>query len=69
MGKNQLVLTKLRLSVLTVIEEGTLPGIDEQPGTQGTRVEMLGIQGTKEEIMVKALQDRRMKNYWHARMD
>nr|GEY03397.1 retrovirus-related Pol polyprotein from transposon TNT 1-94 [Tanacetum cinerariifolium] len=53
MGKNQLVLTKPRLSVLNVIEEGTLPRIAEQPGIQGTRVEMLGMQGTEKEIMVK----------------
>nr|GEV73907.1 ribonuclease H-like domain-containing protein [Tanacetum cinerariifolium] len=49
--KWQLVLTKPRLSVLTVTEEGTLPGIAEQPGTQGTGVEMLEMQGTEEEIM------------------
>nr|GFC37759.1 hypothetical protein [Tanacetum cinerariifolium] len=35
--KWQLVLTKPRLGVLTVIEEGTLPGIAEQPGIQETR--------------------------------
>nr|GEV31672.1 zinc finger C2H2-type/integrase DNA-binding domain-containing protein [Tanacetum cinerariifolium] len=51
--KWQLVLTKLRLSVLTVIEKDTLPGIADQPGTRGTGVEMLGMQGTEEEIMIK----------------
>nr|GEU87900.1 hypothetical protein [Tanacetum cinerariifolium] len=43
MEKNQLVLTKPRLSVLTVIEEGTLPGIAEQPRIQETGVEVLGM--------------------------
>nr|GEU41921.1 copia protein [Tanacetum cinerariifolium] len=33
-----------RLSALTVIEEGDLPEIADQPGIQGTRVEMLGMQ-------------------------
>nr|GEX88508.1 xylulose kinase-1 [Tanacetum cinerariifolium] len=51
MKKNQFVLIKPRLSVLTVIEEGTLPGIAKQPGIQETGVEMLGMQGTEEEIM------------------
>nr|GFC25476.1 hypothetical protein [Tanacetum cinerariifolium] len=60
MGKNQLVLTKPRLSVLTVIEEGTLPGIADQLGIQETRVEIPGMQGTEEDIMVKGLQKRRM---------
>nr|GEW52599.1 retrovirus-related Pol polyprotein from transposon TNT 1-94 [Tanacetum cinerariifolium] len=46
------------LSVITVIEEGTLPEIADQPRIQGTGVEMLGMQGTKEEIMVKGLQKR-----------
>nr|GEW14661.1 ribonuclease H-like domain-containing protein [Tanacetum cinerariifolium] len=40
----ELVLTKPRLGVLTIMEDGTLPGIAEQPGTQGTGVEMLGMQ-------------------------
>nr|GEW84103.1 hypothetical protein [Tanacetum cinerariifolium] len=53
MGKNQLVLIKPRLSALTVIEEGTLPGITDQPGIQGTGVEMLGMQGTEDDMMIK----------------
>nr|GEU96559.1 retrovirus-related Pol polyprotein from transposon TNT 1-94 [Tanacetum cinerariifolium] len=60
-GKEPLVLTKPRLSVLAVIEESTLPGIVEQPGIQKIGVEMLGMHGTEEEIMVKGLQERIMK--------
>nr|GEU32573.1 hypothetical protein [Tanacetum cinerariifolium] len=47
MGKNQLVLTKPRLSVITVIEEGALQEIADQPGIQGTGVKMLGIAKVK----------------------
>nr|GFA88134.1 ribonuclease H-like domain-containing protein [Tanacetum cinerariifolium] len=67
--KWQLVLTKPRLNVLTVIEKGTLLGIAEQPGTQETRVEMLGMHDTEEKIMVKGLQKRRMKKHWSSIMD
>nr|GEU46236.1 ribonuclease H-like domain-containing protein [Tanacetum cinerariifolium] len=56
--KNQLVLTKPRLSVLTVIEEDTLPGITDQPETQGIGVEMLGMQGTEEEIMSSQVEEK-----------
>nr|GEY35244.1 hypothetical protein [Tanacetum cinerariifolium] len=49
MGKNQLILTKPRLSVLTIIEEGTFPRIANQLGIQGTRVEMLGMQDIYEQ--------------------
>nr|GEX49333.1 hypothetical protein [Tanacetum cinerariifolium] len=42
--KWQLVLTKLRLSILTVIEEDTLPEIADKPGIQGIKVKMLGMQ-------------------------
>nr|GEY18665.1 hypothetical protein [Tanacetum cinerariifolium] len=37
--------------------------IAEQPGTQGTRVEMLGMQDIEEDIMVKGMQERRMKKH------
>nr|GEU88803.1 putative ribonuclease H-like domain-containing protein [Tanacetum cinerariifolium] len=57
------------LSVLIVIEEGTMPEIVDQPGIQGTRVEMQGIQDTDEEIIVKGLQKRRMNKHWLSRMD
>nr|GEU68006.1 ribonuclease H-like domain-containing protein [Tanacetum cinerariifolium] len=50
-GKEPVGLSKTRLSVLIVIEEGTFPGIADQPGSQGTGVEMLRMQDTKEEIM------------------
>nr|GEY07187.1 ribonuclease H-like domain-containing protein [Tanacetum cinerariifolium] len=36
-------------------EEGTLPGIADQQKIQGTGVEMLGVQDTEEDIMVKGL--------------
>nr|GFA49823.1 hypothetical protein [Tanacetum cinerariifolium] len=39
------------LSVLTIIEEGILLGIAEQPGIQETWEEMMGMQGTYKEIM------------------
>nr|GFC78437.1 hypothetical protein [Tanacetum cinerariifolium] len=39
-------------------------GIAKQPGIQETGVEMLGMQGTEEEIMVKGLQEKRMKKHW-----
>nr|GEV39873.1 hypothetical protein [Tanacetum cinerariifolium] len=40
-------------------EEGTLPRIVEQSRIQGTEVEMLGMQGTKEEIMLdEALREK-----------
>nr|GFA66330.1 hypothetical protein [Tanacetum cinerariifolium] len=45
------------LSVLTVIEEGTFPGIAKQPGIQETGVEMLGMQCTEEEIMSYQLEE------------
>nr|GEX06536.1 putative reverse transcriptase domain-containing protein [Tanacetum cinerariifolium] len=53
--KWQLVETKPRLSVLTIIEEGTLPGIAKQPRIHETRVEMLGMQGTEKEILEEAI--------------
>nr|GEW46385.1 putative ribonuclease H-like domain-containing protein [Tanacetum cinerariifolium] len=42
---------RVKLSVITVIEEGTLPEIADQPRIRGTGVEMLGMLGKKEEIM------------------
>nr|GEU70488.1 hypothetical protein [Tanacetum cinerariifolium] len=50
--KWQLVMTKTRLGVLIVIEEATLPGIADQLGIQGTKIEMMGMQDTYEEIML-----------------
>nr|GEZ87600.1 hypothetical protein [Tanacetum cinerariifolium] len=41
--------------------------IAEHLGIQETRVEMLGMHGTEEEIMVNELQERRMKKHWHRR--
>nr|GEZ22153.1 hypothetical protein [Tanacetum cinerariifolium] len=54
---------RVKFGVLIVIEEGTLPGIINHPGIQGTRVEMLEMQDKKEKIMVKDLQKRRMNKH------
>nr|GFB46129.1 ribonuclease H-like domain-containing protein [Tanacetum cinerariifolium] len=60
-GKEPVGFVKTKVEFITVTEEGTLPGIADQPGTQEIGVEMLGMHGTEKEIMVKGLQKRRMK--------
>nr|GEY51492.1 ribonuclease H-like domain-containing protein [Tanacetum cinerariifolium] len=44
-------------------EEGSLPGIADQPEIKGTRVEMLGMHDTKEVIIIKGLQKRMMNKH------
>nr|GEZ44261.1 ribonuclease H-like domain-containing protein [Tanacetum cinerariifolium] len=44
-------------------EDDTLPRAADQPRIQGTGVEMLGMQDTEEDIMVKGLQKRRMNKH------
>nr|GEW82721.1 ribonuclease H-like domain-containing protein [Tanacetum cinerariifolium] len=68
-GKEPISFDKKMLSVLIVIEEVTLPGIADQPKIQDTGVEMLGMQDTEEEIMVKGMQKRKMHKHWLSRID
>nr|GEW14041.1 ribonuclease H-like domain-containing protein [Tanacetum cinerariifolium] len=44
-------------------EDDTLPRAADQPRIQGTGVEMLGMQDTEKEIMIKGLQKRRMNKH------